>query len=69
MSRKTEWVLAHDVEALLPLPLEEVRRRLNITTPHVYNAVPAEIKDNLLKPKLAKTQTERETMRGAEAAS
>ena len=69
MSRKAEWVLAHDVEALLPLPLEEVRRRLNITTPHVYNAVPAEIKDNLLKPKLAKTQTERETMRGAEAAS
>ena len=69
MSRKAEWVLEHDVEALLPLPLEEVRRRLNITTPHVYNAVPGEIKDNLLKPKLAKTQTERETMRGAEAAS
>lgn len=62
-SRKAAWVLEHDVEALLPLPLAEVRRRLNIAEPVIYNAVPDEIKASLLKPKIAQTQAEREAAR------
>ncbi len=59
------WVLEHDVEALLPLPLSEVRRKLNIVEPTIYNSVPDEIKQNLLKPKIKQTQAERE--RGQQA--
>ncbi|MHA7871403.1 MAG: Coq4 family protein [Hyphococcus sp.] len=68
-SRQAAWVLGHDVEALLPLPLAEVRRRLNIAEPIIYNAVPAEIKASLLKPKVTQTQTEREAARHTAAAT
>lgn len=54
------WVLGYDVEELLPLPLEEARRRLNIAEPKIYNAIPDEVKQSLLKPRVTKTQTERE---------
>lgn len=60
MGLEAEWVPAQDVEALLPLPLEEVRRRLNILTPTVYKAIPEEVKRELLKPKVKQTQAERE---------
>ena len=60
IGKTADWVVGHDVEALLPLPLEEVRRRLNITAPVVYNAVPADVKETLLKPKVKETQAERE---------
>lgn len=62
-SRGANWVLEHDVGELLALPLEEVRRRLNIAEPKIYNSVPDEVKDNLLKPKISQTQTERELAR------
>lgn len=48
--KKMAWLPEIDFEALLPLPLEQVRAQLNIPTPVMYNAVPQEIKDNLLKP-------------------
>jgi ubiquinone biosynthesis protein COQ4 len=54
------WVLAEDVEALLPLPLAEARRRLNIPAPAVYNSIPDEVKRTLLKPRVAETQSQRE---------
>lgn len=59
------WILEHDIEELLPLPLAEVRRRLNMVEPTVYNNVPDEIKQTLLKPKVSQTQAERE--RGQQA--
>ena len=60
IGRNAKWILEQDVEELLRLPLEEVRKRLNMPRPEIYNSVPDEIKQNLLKPKVAKTQTERE---------
>jgi ubiquinone biosynthesis protein COQ4 len=44
------WLPEIDFEELLPLPLEEVREKLNIQTPVKYNAVPQQVKDQLLKP-------------------
>lgn len=60
MGKGADFILQHDVEALLPLPLDEVRRRLGVITPHAYNAVPAALKAGLLKPKVKETQAERE---------
>ena len=57
---KTNWILEYDVEELLPLPLAEARRVLGIREPVIYNAIPDEIKRELLKPKVTETQTERE---------
>jgi len=62
-SNHAAWVLKHNVEELLPLPLSEVRRRLNIAEPEIYNSVPDDIKQNLLKPKISETQSERERSR------
>lgn len=59
-ARQSAWILEHDVEELLALPLGEARARLKIGEPVVYNAIPAEIKAGLLKPKVTKTQAERE---------
>ncbi|MBY0420783.1 MAG: ubiquinone biosynthesis protein COQ4 [Parvularculaceae bacterium] len=61
MGRGAAWIMEHDVRDLLPLPLAEVRRRLNITEPTVYNAIPAADRYALLKPKMKTTQTERES--------
>ena len=49
-SRLMDWLPEIDFEELLPLPLSEVRERLNIPTPVKYNAIPQEVKDKLLKP-------------------
>ncbi len=59
-ARAAGWVLEYDVEELLALPLAEARARVGLAEPAVYNAVPAEIKQNLLKPKFKQTQAERE---------
>lgn len=59
-ARQSKWILEYDVEELLPLPLAEARALLNIAEPKLYNAIPAEIKRSLLKPKVAETQAERE---------
>lgn len=63
-ARKSEWILEYDVEELLPLPLAEARAKLGIAEPKIYNAIPADIKANLLKPKEKQTQTERERAAG-----
>lgn len=60
MGHGVDLLLKHDIEELLPLPLDEVRRKLNFITPTVYNNIPAEVKNGLLKPKVRKTQAERE---------
>lgn len=60
MGERAEWIMGYDVAALLPLPLDEVRRKLNITEPKIYNAIPAADRYALLKPKMKTTQTERE---------
>lgn len=61
IGKKSAWLLEHDLEPLLPMPLEDVRRRLNIAEPTVYNSIPQEIKDRLLKPRVDRTQSERES--------
>jgi ubiquinone biosynthesis protein COQ4 len=60
MGLSADWVLAHDVEKLLPLQLEEVRRRLNIIPATTYRSIPVEAKATILKPKVKETQAERE---------
>ena len=60
LGERTEWLLGQDVEALLPLPLEEVRERLNMTEPVIYNSIPDEVKATILKPRIKKTQSQRE---------
>lgn len=68
-ARATGWVPEFDVEEMLPLPLAEVRRRMNIAEPIFYNSIPDEIKDNLLKPKVKQTQAERENLSDPEPAT
>lgn len=60
MGRSVEFLPQHDVEALLSLPLEDARARLGFITPAIYNAVSAEAKAAILKPKIKRTQAERE---------
>ncbi|MEL7485689.1 MAG: Coq4 family protein [Pseudomonadota bacterium] len=60
LGEKIAWLPAQDIEALLPLPLEEVRRKLNVIEPTIYNAIPQDVKDSLLKPRVKKTQAQRE---------
>lgn len=60
MGENAEWIMGYDVAALLPLPLEDVRRILKITEPTIYNSISAEDRYALLKPKVKSTQTERE---------
>jgi len=62
-SRDTSWILEHDVEELLALPLSDARRRLNIVEPVIYNSIPEEVKRGLLKPKVQHTQAEQERQR------
>lgn len=50
IGKAMNWLPEIDFEALLTLPLEKVRAKLNIETPIKYNAVPQSIKDELLKP-------------------
>ena len=68
MGEGADWIMAHEVASLLPLPLEEARRRLRIAEPKVYNAIPAAERYALLKPKMKTTQTEREGGGVAQAA-
>ena len=66
IGKNANWILAHDVEALLKLPLEEARARLNMLRPDIYLSVPDDVKQGLLKPKNTKTQAQREALRQAE---
>jgi len=58
--KQAAFVLGEDVEAMLPLPLDEVRRRLRIDSPSIYRSVPESVKQRLLKPVVTQTQSERE---------
>lgn len=60
MGESVDFFLQHDVEKLLPQPLDEVRRKLGFITPAIYNSIPAEVKAGVLKPTVKKTQAERE---------
>jgi ubiquinone biosynthesis protein COQ4 len=50
--RAARWLLGQDYEQLLAEPLEDARRRLNITPATVYDSIPAEVRD-LAVPKAA----------------
>ncbi|MEE2690635.1 MAG: Coq4 family protein [Pseudomonadota bacterium] len=60
IGKGADFILKHDVEALLPLPLAEARAKLGIAAPEIYNSVPADLKAGLLQPKVKETQAERE---------
>ena len=54
MGASVDFLLQHDVEELLPQPLEEIRARLGFFEPKTYNAIPAAVRDALLEPKARK---------------
>ncbi len=64
MGDNVDFLLQHDVEAMLEQPLADVRKRLGIFKPEIYNAIPHDEKHSVLRPKVKKTQTEREEGRG-----
>lgn len=43
------WLLGEDYEALMAEPLDAARRRLNITPPTIYDAIPPEARDEAPK--------------------
>lgn len=55
-----DFLPQHDVEALLPRPLAEVREALGFIEPTIYRSIPLAERHALLRPKLKSTQTERE---------
>ncbi len=63
MGDRVDFLLQHDVGAMLEAPLAEVRRRLGIFKPEVYDSIPYDVKHAVLRPKVKKTQTEREGAR------
>lgn len=67
MGRAVDFLPQYDVEALLPLALAEVRAKLGFIAPEIYNSVPAAVKASILKPKIKKTQAEREGRAAAHA--
>ncbi|MEO1013879.1 MAG: Coq4 family protein [Pseudomonadota bacterium] len=66
--KRADWLLNEDIEALFREPLNAARARLNLGAPTVYDAIPDEVKATLLKPKVKKTQSERENAGAAAAA-
>ncbi|MEK7266347.1 MAG: Coq4 family protein [Pseudomonadota bacterium] len=64
MGDRVDFLLQHDVEALLKRPLADVRADLGFIEPAVYNAIPYAEKHSVLRPKVAGTQTEREQAKG-----
>lgn len=69
MGEAVDFLLQHDVEAMLQEPLADVRQRLGIFTPAIYNAIPQAEKHAVLRPKMKSTQTEREDGRGVPQAA
>ncbi|MGE0181249.1 MAG: Coq4 family protein [Parvularculaceae bacterium] len=64
MGDKVDFLLQHDVEALLKRPLAEVRADLGFIEPTVYDAIPYADKHSVLRPKVKATQSEREQTKG-----
>ena len=50
-SRNAAWIMGEDVEKMLAEPLEEVRKRLRINPPTIYQAIPKSVRENLLAPR------------------
>lgn len=69
MGDNVDFLLQHDVEAMLTEPLADLRARLGIFKPEIYDAIPADVKHSVLRPKVKKTQTEREDERGVPQAA
>jgi ubiquinone biosynthesis protein COQ4 len=69
MGDNVDFLLQHDVEAMLEEPLADVRKRLGILKPEIYDAIPHAVKHSVLRPKVKKTQTEREEERGVPQAA
>ena len=46
--RAADWLLGQDYERLMAEPLDAARRRLGITPPTIYDAIPAAARDGLL---------------------
>ncbi len=64
MGDAVDFLFSEDVEAMLELRLADVRKRLGIFKPEIYDAIPLAEKQSVLRPKVQKTQTEREQDRG-----
>lgn len=64
MGEAVDFLLQNDVEALLVRPIDEVRAELGFFAPAVYDAIPYDVKHSVLRPKVKKTQTEREQAKG-----
>ena len=69
MGEAVDFLLQHDVEAMLDQPLADLRARLGIFKPEIYAAIPQAEKNAVLRPKVKSTQTEREEGRGAPQAA
>ena len=65
--RAAAWLIGEDIAALAPEPLEDVRRKLNLTPATAYQSIPAARRQALLKPRETSTQTDREQARTAAA--
>jgi ubiquinone biosynthesis protein COQ4 len=48
--KAAKWLLGEDYEALFAEPLEAARRRLGITPPTIYDAIPPEARDIVASP-------------------
>ncbi len=64
MGKAVDFLVKEDIGAMLETPLVDVRKRLGIFTPTVYNSVPQSEKSSVLRPKVKRTQSEREQDRG-----
>jgi ubiquinone biosynthesis protein COQ4 len=64
-----DFLLQHDVEALLARPLGEARAELGFFAPSAYQAIPSTDKQAVLRPKVKATQAEREQGKGAALAA
>jgi ubiquinone biosynthesis protein COQ4 len=69
MGDAVDFLLQHDVEALLKRPIDDVRAELGFFKPTVYDAIPHDVKHAVLRPKVRKTQTEREQAKGVAQAA
>lgn len=69
MGDGVDFLLQHDVEALLKRPLAELRAELGFFAPAVYDAIPYADKHSVLRPKVRETQTEREAAKAVPEAA
>lgn len=69
MGDRVDFLLQHDVEALLKRPLAELRAELGFFAPAVYDAIPYADKHSVLRPKVRETQTEREAAKAVPEAA